>query len=71
MCQSVCKNNAIDIGESTSEEFILQMIDNAVGVVDFFGKEKIFYINYFNFFNLFCSKFLWNFLFHIIKTISI
>jgi len=46
MCQSVCKNNAIDIGESTKEEFILQMIDNAVGVVDFFGKENIFYINY-------------------------
>jgi uncharacterized Fe-S center protein len=46
MCQSVCKNNAIDIGESTSEEFIIQMIDNAVGVADFLGKENIFYINY-------------------------
>jgi hypothetical protein len=46
MCQSVCKNKAIDIGESTREEFILQMVDNAVGVVDFFGKKNIFYINY-------------------------
>ncbi|TFG07780.1 MAG: DUF362 domain-containing protein [Promethearchaeota archaeon] len=46
MCNSVCKNNVIDIGESTREEFIIQMVDNAAGVVDFFGKEKIFYLNY-------------------------
>ncbi len=46
MCQSVCKNNAIEIGESTTEEFIIQMIDNAIGVVDFFGRENIFYLNY-------------------------
>ncbi|TFG27301.1 MAG: DUF362 domain-containing protein [Promethearchaeota archaeon] len=46
MCKSVCKNNAINIGESTREEFIIQMVDNAIGVVDFFGKDNIFYINY-------------------------
>ncbi|GAH42155.1 unnamed protein product, partial [marine sediment metagenome] len=46
MCKSVCKNNVIDIGSSTREEFITQMVDNAVGVVDYFGKDKIFYINY-------------------------
>ncbi len=46
MCKSVCKNDAIDIGESTREEFITQMVDNAKGVINYFGKEKIFYINY-------------------------
>lgn len=47
MCKSVCKNEVIDIGTSTQEEFIIQMVDNAKGVVDYFGgKEKIFYINY-------------------------
>jgi len=46
MCKSVCKNNVIDTGSSTEEEFITQMIDNAVGVVDYFGKDKIFYLNY-------------------------
>ena len=46
MCKSVCKNNVIDTGSSTDEEFITQMIDNAVGVVDYFGKDKIFYLNY-------------------------
>lgn len=46
MCKSICKEGVIDTGSSTQEEFIIQMIDNARGVVDFFGKEKIFYINY-------------------------
>jgi len=47
MCKSVCKNDVIDIGASTQEEFIIQMVDNAKGVVDYFGgEEKIFYINY-------------------------
>jgi uncharacterized Fe-S center protein len=46
MCKSVCKNNVIDTGASTREEFITQMVDNAAGVVDYFGKDKIFYINY-------------------------
>ena len=46
MCKSVCKNNVIKMGESTREEFIIQLVDNAIGVVDFFGKEKLFYINY-------------------------
>jgi uncharacterized Fe-S center protein len=49
MCYSVCnltKNRVIDIGDSTQEEFIIQLVDNAKGVVDYFGKENIFYINY-------------------------
>jgi uncharacterized Fe-S center protein len=49
MCYSVCnltKNKVVDIGDSTQEEFITQIVDNAKGVVDYFGKEKIFYINY-------------------------
>ncbi|NVM18748.1 MAG: DUF362 domain-containing protein [Candidatus Lokiarchaeota archaeon] len=46
MCKSVCKNNVIDTGSSTQEEFTTQMIDNAAGVVDYFGKNKIYYLNY-------------------------
>ena len=46
MCKSVCKNNVIDTGSSTREEFITQMVDNAAGVIEYFGKEKIFYLNY-------------------------
>jgi len=46
MCKSVCKNNVIDTGSSTQEEFITQMVDNAAGVIEYFGKEKIFYLNY-------------------------
>ncbi|MFX1274491.1 MAG: DUF362 domain-containing protein [Promethearchaeota archaeon] len=46
MCKSVCKNDVIDIGQATREEFITQMVDNASGVVKYFGSEKIFYINY-------------------------
>jgi uncharacterized Fe-S center protein len=46
MCKSVCKNNVIDTGSSTNEEFHIQMVDNAAGVVDYFGKDKIFYLNY-------------------------
>ena len=46
MCKSVCKNNVIDTGSSTREEFITQMVDNAAGVIEYFGKDKIFYINY-------------------------
>ena len=46
MCKSVCKNNVIDTGTSTREEFITQMVDNAAGVIEYFGKEKIFYLNY-------------------------
>jgi uncharacterized Fe-S center protein len=46
MCKSVCKNDVITKGESTREEFIIQMVDNAIGVVDFFGKDNIFFINY-------------------------
>ena len=46
MCKSVCKFKAIDIGFSTPEELVIQIVDNAKGVVEYFGKEKIFYINY-------------------------
>jgi len=46
MCKSVCKNNVIDTGASTREDFVIQMVDNAAGVVDYFGRDKIYYINY-------------------------
>jgi len=46
MCKSVCKNDVIDIGFSTMEDFIIQMVDNAKGVVDFYGKNRISYLNY-------------------------
>lgn len=46
MCASVCKDKIINIGSVPREEFITQMVDNAKGVVDYFGKDKIFYINY-------------------------
>jgi uncharacterized Fe-S center protein len=46
MCASVCKNKVINLGSATREEFITHMVDNAKGVVDYFGKDKIFYINY-------------------------
>ncbi len=46
MCASVCKDKVINIGSVPRDEFITQMVDNAKGVVDYFGKDKIFYINY-------------------------
>jgi uncharacterized Fe-S center protein len=46
MCKAVCKNQVIDIGGSSRDEFITQLVDNAAGVVDYFGKENIFYLNY-------------------------
>ncbi|MGB5909703.1 MAG: DUF362 domain-containing protein [Promethearchaeia archaeon] len=46
MCGSICDKGVIDTGSSTIEEFIYRFIDNAKGVVNYFGKEKIFYINY-------------------------
>ncbi|MFX0011761.1 MAG: DUF362 domain-containing protein [Candidatus Hermodarchaeota archaeon] len=46
MCKSVCKNNVIDISRSSRGDFITQMVDNAAGVIDFFGKKKVFYLNY-------------------------
>ena len=46
MCRSICNNKVIDIGSSTGPQFITQMVDNAKGVVDYFGKERIFYVNY-------------------------
>ena len=46
LCNSVCDKKVIDIGASTREDFILQMVDNAKGVIEYFGSNKIFYINY-------------------------
>lgn len=46
MCASVCKAKIISIGDVSREDFVTQMVDNAKGVVDYFGKNKIFYINY-------------------------
>ncbi|MEJ2277417.1 MAG: DUF362 domain-containing protein [Candidatus Lokiarchaeota archaeon] len=46
MCKSVCEYKVIDIGTSTREEFVYQMVDNAKGVVDYFGNDNIFYLNY-------------------------
>ncbi|MFX0021379.1 MAG: DUF362 domain-containing protein [Candidatus Hermodarchaeota archaeon] len=46
MCASVCKDKVINLGSATREEFITQMVDNAKGVVEYFGKDKMFYINY-------------------------
>ncbi len=46
LCDSVCKNDVIDTGGSGNEDFITQLVDNAKGVVDYFGKNRIFYINY-------------------------
>ena len=46
MCRSICDKGVIDTGSSSTEDFIYRFIDNAKGVVDYFGKDKIFYINY-------------------------
>ena len=46
MCASVCKDKVFNLGTSSSEEFITQFVDNAKGVVDYFGADKIFYLNY-------------------------
>ncbi|MFW9948213.1 MAG: DUF362 domain-containing protein [Candidatus Odinarchaeota archaeon] len=46
MCRSICDKGVIDTGTSTTEDFIYRFVDNAKGVVDYFGKDKIFYINY-------------------------
>ena len=46
LCRSVCEQGVFDIGNSTNEEFITQMVDNAKGVVEYFGDNKMFYINY-------------------------
>lgn len=46
MCRSVCDKKVIDIGYSTREQFNMQFTDNAKGVVEYFGKDKIFFINY-------------------------
>ncbi|MHA1149219.1 MAG: DUF362 domain-containing protein [Promethearchaeota archaeon] len=46
MCKSVCKNDVIDIGKASREDFITQMVDNALGVVEYYGQDKIFYLNY-------------------------
>jgi len=46
MCRSICDKKAIDTGDASTEAFIIQMVDNAKGVVEYFGKNKIYYLNY-------------------------
>ncbi|UCD01696.1 MAG: DUF362 domain-containing protein [Promethearchaeota archaeon] len=46
MCASVCDEKVFNLGSSSREDFITQFIDNAKGVVDYFGKDKIFYVNF-------------------------
>ncbi|MFX1600427.1 MAG: DUF362 domain-containing protein [Promethearchaeota archaeon] len=46
MCRSICDKGVIGTGSSTREDFINRFVDNAKGVVDYFGKDKIFYLNY-------------------------
>ena len=46
MCASVCSDKVFNLGNSSREDFITQFTDNAKGVVDYFGKDKIFYVNY-------------------------
>jgi len=46
MCASVCKDKVFNLGTSSREDFITQFVDNAKGVVDFLGKDKMFYVNY-------------------------
>ena len=46
MCRSICDKGVISTENSTREDFIIRFIDNAKGVVDYFGKDKIFFINY-------------------------
>ncbi|MFX1555001.1 MAG: DUF362 domain-containing protein [Promethearchaeota archaeon] len=46
MCRSICDKGVIGAGSSTREDFINGFVDNAKGVVDYFGKDKIFYLNY-------------------------
>ena len=46
MCRSICDKGVISAENSTREDFIIRFIDNAKGVVDYFGKDKIFFINY-------------------------
>jgi uncharacterized Fe-S center protein len=46
MCRSICEEKVIDTGDASREAFIIQMVDNAKGVVEFFGEDKIFYLNY-------------------------
>lgn len=45
-CASVCRDKVFNLGSSSREDFITQFIDNAKGVVDYFGKDKILYVNY-------------------------
>jgi hypothetical protein len=47
MCNSLCKTKgAIDIGTVPREQFIYQMVENAKGVIDYYGNDKISYLNY-------------------------
>jgi uncharacterized Fe-S center protein len=46
MCVSVCNEEVFQREKSERTQFIERMIDNALGVVEFFGEDKIFYLNY-------------------------
>jgi len=46
LCASICKEEVFQREKIARGKFIEQMIDNTLGVVEFFGKDKIFYLNY-------------------------
>ncbi len=46
MCTGICKNKVFNLEGSTTEEFITQLVDNALGVVEYFGRDNLYYINY-------------------------
>jgi len=46
MCRSICEKKVIDTGDASTEAFIIQMVDNAKGVVEYFGEDKLYYLNY-------------------------
>ena len=46
MCSSVCEDDVIDLGESPREEFVSQMVDNAVGVLETLKDKQVYYLNY-------------------------
>ncbi|MHA1731874.1 MAG: DUF362 domain-containing protein [Promethearchaeota archaeon] len=45
-CHSLCPEKVFSSDKVDEYQFIEQMVDNARGVVDFFGKKRIFYINF-------------------------
>ncbi len=45
-CYSLCPEKVFTTDKVDEYQFIEQMVDNARGVVDFFGDKRIFYLNY-------------------------